>query len=190
MTAPRRGVSILLTLTVAAIGIALAVLAVARGPSETSRPGVLLRDARGAMWIENSRAGRAIVRGRNLRPGQPVRGSVVIANEGSVAATVALWTRQLRSDGPQSRSFADVLSLRVRARTPRNPRHGPRTLYEGSLAEMPKLGLGEWRAGRTREYTFKVKLADGGVPTSPGAGDNAYQGAKAQLTFVWGSRES
>lgn len=173
-------------LLVLLIVVSVAGMRLVDGPSAAVGPQVLLRDAKGALAIDQSRAGRALVRGRNLRPGQAVRGHAVVENAGDAPARITLSSRHLAGvAGPNGGSLAEVLMLRVRKRTLHNSRRGPRTLYEGALGEMPPLDLGTWGPGGVHEYTFRVELPDTGRPSTATSGDNAYQGSSAEVGFVW-----
>ncbi|HYU61288.1 MAG TPA: hypothetical protein VEK39_11050 [Solirubrobacterales bacterium] len=187
----RRAVAPRLIGVAAALGaLALIGLEIARGPANPTDP-LLVRDTHGSVRIDNSRAGRALVKGPNLRPGEAVRGGAVIENTGSATVEVSLWSTDLdRAPSSEGGDLVDVLQLRVRERTPHNPRRGPRTLYEGGLAEMPPIELGKWRPGRLHEYTFRVQFPDSGPAESLTTGDNVYQGASADLTFMWTANEA
>jgi hypothetical protein len=171
----------LATVCVAVVTSALIALSFAERPS-TADPQVLLREARGAVAIDQSRAGRAIVKGDNLRPGSVVRGETVVENSGTARARITLRSKELHSStGPNDVAFTDVLQLRVRRRTPKNKHSGPKTLYEGMLGGMKALDLRVWRPGVSHTYTFRVAFPDG----NGDAALNAWQRSSASLGFIW-----
>ena len=176
--APRLAALLAVLVGAAAVGIHLV-----DGPSSAATPQTLLRDARGSIAIDQSRAGRAVVRGDNIRPGDVLRGKTVVENAGGARARIMLSSDRLRSSmGPDGIAFSDVLQLRVRKRTPGNPRVGPRTMYEGTLGGMPKMKVGLWRPGRHRRFTFRAYYPDGdGVMGST----NAWQQSNASIAFLW-----
>ena len=178
LIAPRLAGMLILLAGAAAAGMSLV-----DGPSSAASPQVLLRDARGSIAIDQTRAGRAIVRGENIRPGEVLRGETVVENAGGSRARITLASADLRSSrGPGEVAFSEVLRLRVRRRTPSNPALGPITLYEGALGGMPAVKIGVWKPGGHHTFTFRVHYPDGGGTTGS---TNAWQGASASLGFIW-----
>jgi hypothetical protein len=173
----------LAALLVLVAGAAIAFVHLVDGPSAASSPEVLLRGARGAVAIDQSRAGRAILKSDNLRPGEVVRGGTTVRNTGRSRARIMLdSTNLVTSTGPGGVAFSSVLQLRVRKRTPRNPRVGPKTVYEGALGGMKPLRVGVWHPGGHHRFTFRVHYPDGENVTGA---SNSWQGSSVSIGFVW-----
>ena len=176
--APRLTALLVVLVVAAAAGMHLV-----DGSSDAAGHQVLLRDARGSLAIDQSKAGRAIVKSDNIRPGQVVRGHTVVENVGNARARIMLSGGDLQSSmGPDDFAFSDVLQLRVRKRTLRNKRVGPKTLYEGTLGGMPTTRVGVWHPGGHHEFTFRVAYPDGDGMTGA---SNAWQGSSASIAFTW-----
>jgi hypothetical protein len=170
-------------LLVLVIGAGVVGVYLVDGRSSASSPQILLRDARGAIAIDQTRAGRAIVRSDDLRPGMEVRGHTTVENTGDARARIKLTGHDLESSmGPDDMPFADVLQLRVRKRTLRNPDKGPKTKYEGTLGAMPAVKIGVWRPGAHHQFTFRVYYPNGEWVAG---GPNAWQGSHASIGFTW-----
>jgi len=178
LIAPRLAVLLVLLVGAAAAGMHLV-----DANSGAASPQVLLRDARGSVAIDQTMAGRAVVRGDNIRPGEVVRGHTVVENAGGSRARIMLAGGDLQSTmGPDDIPFSDVLQLRVRKRTPRNPRVGPKTLYDGTLGGMPSMRVGVWHPGGHHEFTFRVYYPNGDDVTGA---SNAWQNSNASISFTW-----
>ena len=176
--APRLTMLLVMLVVAAAAGMNLV-----DGRSGASEPQVLLRDAKGALAVDVSRAGRAIVESENMRPGDLVRGRVTVTNAGSGRARMTLTSELMHATKtPEGDTFAEVLRLRVRRRTPHNERSGPKTLYEGTLGGMPALDLRTWHPEGEHQFTFLVSWPDDGGPDES---SNAWQDSSAEVSFTW-----
>src|SRR4051794_34484938 len=98
-------------LAVAATALAVAVGAAAPDP----RPQALeLSAAHGALRLDSSRPGAAILSAGNLVPGATADGSVTVRNAGDVAARLFLHSSAPEAGaGPNGGRLDDVLSLTV-----------------------------------------------------------------------------
>jgi hypothetical protein len=99
--------------------------------------------AAGAMRIEDSRGGRAILRATALAPGARVVGKVAISNRGEAGHLVLSRQHLVGTPGAGGASLGGALRLTIR-----NVTTGARTLvYSGPLTAMPPLHLGPAAAG-------------------------------------------
>ena len=132
------GRTILATTLVLALALATSALAwISPNPSQ-SRGGGLNVAAGGAMRIEDSRAGGAILRAPALAPGTPLVGKVTIRNQGDPGYLVLSRRRLAETPGAGAATLGDRLRLTVRSLAA-----GSRTLvYSGPLSAMPPLRLG------------------------------------------------
>jgi hypothetical protein len=170
-------------------------LALAAGAEEPDRSDatLLLRQEQRAPRIWNSKQGMPIVSAGYLEPGESAAGKVRVANRGPGSAALSLSARGLRDfPGPNGGLLSSALRLRVnlvplhKARSMRPVKR--KRIYRGALAEMPTLRLGTWRPGTIRRYKFRVRLPNRGLPPTPTTGDDAYQGSRTRLRFLWSAR--
>lgn len=165
--------------------LALAMLGAAIGGDgpEDGRLALTAGRSRG-LEIVSDGANRAIVSGRDLEPGDHLRGSLKVTNMGG-PARISLRVPRFRSPpGPNGGELPERLWLRIAWM--REGQHA--ALYEGTLAELRRAGdvsLGAWGPGTDHRVRFTVRLPRGGRPLGPAQGDNAYQGSRAQVRFVW-----
>ena len=61
----------------------------------------------------------------------------------------------------------------------------PVTIYAGPPAGLQAVALGTLAPGNHRDYLFAATLPDSGLPGSPAAGDNLFQGSALSLGFEW-----
>jgi hypothetical protein len=143
----------------AAAGV-IAVLLSGRGEP----PAFALTSANGALSLANSKEGTAILSGKGLRPGARVSGSVTIANTGAGTALALEVTPESETPGRGGDRLWQRLQIKVGG------------LYQGRLADMGRLHLGELPAGSERAYAIEVSLPGGG---------NALQNARLSVRFTW-----
>lgn len=162
--------------TLAAGATACLILA-AQAPA--ARPEARLQLADGTLSVANSRAGSAILSARDMRPGDVARGSVTIANSGSVAGDFSLSSFGV-TDTPGRRGglLSGVLAATVRDVS--DPA-APRIVYSGPLGAMPARPLGTFAAGEQRTYSFAVELP------AAAAGLDSVQGASVSVGYRWGA---
>ena len=157
--------------------LALTALGIAFAAPGGDRPELELASAGGSLTLDNSKEGEAILTAGAMRPGQQVRGSVQIANGGSIPGLLAVARTADPSETPGlgGGKLSDRLDLRIVDVTQASL---PVTLWTGKLAAMPVLGVGTLPAGGQRSYEF--------VATMPGGtADNAFQGASLSVGFTW-----
>lgn len=131
--------------------------------------------ATGAMRIDNSRGGGAILRAPALAPGHHAVGKVAIGNRGEAGYLVLSRQRLVARPGAGDALLGGALRLAIRNLTP-----GARTLvYSGRLAAMPPLRLGLLPAGATRRYRFVVSLPE------PGFVDLSLMGSRVRFDYRW-----
>jgi len=131
--------------------------------------------AAGAMRIEDSRGGRAILRAPALAPGARVAGKVAIGNRGEAGYLLLSRQRLAGKPGAGGASLGDALELTIR-----NVTAGARTLvYSGPLAAMPPLRLGLLPPGATRRYSFVASLSE------PGFVDVGLMGSRLRFDYRW-----
>jgi hypothetical protein len=169
--------------TIAAAGfvLALSLVATALAGSAPRRAPVHGGDTRisaaaaGAMRIEDSRGGAAILRAPALAPGAHVIGKVAISNRGEAGHLVLSRRRLAERTGAGGASLGDALELTIR-----NVTTGARRLvYSGPLAAMPPLRLGLLPPGAKRRYRFVASLPE------PGFVDLTLMGSQARFDYRW-----
>ena len=52
---------------------------------------------------------------------------------------------------------------------------------------MGAIDLGTYAPGAAHRYKFTVSFPDGGTPSGPTTGDNAYKGDSVQVDYNWES---
>lgn len=136
----------------------------------------------GQPLIVNSKAGDAIVKGRNLAPGQRVRGQVRIKNKGQGAGVLYVRLRRpIDQPGPWGGELSQNLLLTIR----RIDRGGSlHTVWKGHLGAMGKVKLAVLRPGAVRRYRFVVQFR----VRPPARGyfvANRFQLSRFTTAFVW-----
>jgi hypothetical protein len=132
----------------------------------------LLRAAKGAVSLSNSRNGSAVLSAANMAPGQSVSGTVSIFNKGKKSGALRLSPVNLNSPtGPGGGSLADVLRVRIEDQT------GGGIVYQGPLRSLPVTPLGGIRKKARRTYLFTASLPD--------AVGDGYAGTSAQADLRW-----
>jgi hypothetical protein len=131
--------------------------------------------AAGAMRIEDSRGGAAILRAPALAPGARVVGKLAISNRGQAGYLVLSRQHLVGTPGAGGASLGDALKLTIR-----NVAAGARTLvYSGPLTTMPPLRLGLLPPGAKRHYSFVASLPD------PGFVDVGLMGSRLRFDYRW-----
>jgi hypothetical protein len=160
----------------ARVPVALAALACAAAawlPAPEQAPELRLESARGAVSIASSRNGVAMLKARDMHPGQTVTGSVAIRNTGRRAVRLTLrGSRPRGTPGRGGGSLADVLQLTVA---------GPRgAVAHGTAATLRGCrDLGLLRPRATRTYRVAAVFPDGGPA------DNDYAGSAMSVDERW-----
>jgi len=136
----------------------------------------------GQPLIVNSKAGESIVRGRDLVPGQKVRGQVRIKNKGTGAGVLYVRLRRpIDTPGPWGGELSQKLVLTIR----RIDRGGSlHTVWRGHLSAMGKVRLAVLRPGAVRRYRFIVSFQMR-PPARGHAVANQYQLSRFRTAFRW-----
>jgi len=169
--------------TIAAAGfvLALSLVATALAGSAARRAPVHGGDTRisaaatGAMRIEDSRGGAAILRAPALAPGDRVVGKVAIGNRGEAGYLVLSRRHLAGRPGAGGASLGDALKLTIRNVTAA----AQPLVYSGPLATMPPLHLGLLPPGATRRYRFIASLPE------PGFVDLSLMGSQVRFDYRW-----
>lgn len=172
-----RAAAVLLVLALVATATALA----ASGERSSAQPQVLA--AAGAAELVNSRDGALIFAAAEIGPGDSVVGSVEIANAGAAGGGIRLVQGDLEDvPGSGGGVLSSRLTMRIRDVTAPG---APVVVYQGPLAPMQDLTLGNLAPGESHGYEFVATLPDGGRPPGPSDGDNAFQGASTSVRYSW-----
>jgi hypothetical protein len=132
--------------------------------------------------IVDGKAGRPILRGRNLVPGQKVRGQLRIWNRGKVAGVLYVRPRgSLDTPGPYRGELSQKLVLKIRRVNRNGHLH---TVWKGHLATMGKVRLAVLQPGKVRRYRFVVRFQVRPPARSNLSADH-YQGSRFTTDFVW-----
>ncbi|TQO20609.1 hypothetical protein FB472_2247 [Rhodoglobus vestalii] len=151
-----------------AVLIAAAALTAGSGMDFRSSSEVTTQSATsGALSSSNGRANSAIFSLGNLKPGDSLTGSAVIANSG--------WLAERGTNGLVKK---DNLSLTIAVATaPTTP------IWAGTFGELTREGPLSLRGdGTPREYIFTVTLAS--------SADNTEQGSTASASYQWFGADS
>jgi hypothetical protein len=169
--------------TIAAAGfvLALSLVATALAGSMPRRAPVHGGDTRisaaatGAMRIEDSRGGGAILKAPALAPGARVAGKLTISNRGEVGYLVLSRRHLVGTPGAGGATLGDALKLTIRNVTA----GAGGVVYSGPLAAMPPLHLGLLPPEAKRRYRFAVVLPE------PGFVDLALMGSQVRFDYRW-----
>jgi hypothetical protein len=132
----------------------------------------------GKIRMSNSRNGTSILTMDDMRPGDSASGTVVIGNRSKVRGD--FWLKKARlvdRIGPNSGPLSRCLLLQVTEKLGTRP---PRVLYRGSMAKMPTIYLGAFRAKTKKRYLFTLSFPDQGSTL-----DNLFQGSAVRVDFRW-----
>ncbi len=132
--------------------------------------------------LANSKAGRFVVCGERMVPGQKVRGQVRIANKGTRTGVLYVRPRgALDRPGPGRAPLSSRLILAIRRIDRRGGLH---TVWRGFLGDMGRVRVGVLRPGAVRRYRFVVQFR----VRPPARGvylDNAFRQSSFTTDFVW-----
>jgi hypothetical protein len=172
---------------VAAIFLALAVAALAFSslgtPPGSARPKLEL--AGDKLRLTQTRAGQALIKLPNAKPGQVARGTTLVTVTGQ-RATVAIRASNLL-DVPGANGGRLIASKRlwIDVRCAAKPCPASPVVYRGPLSDMRTRSVGTWRPGTARTYSVRVWLLRGGTPPTTTTGDNVFQGSRAKFGLQW-----
>jgi hypothetical protein len=176
----RRALLFLASLGLAALAAAVALAQVG------GEPGAMAAaiSASGDFEISNSRDGLPVFAATGIGPGDSARGTVEIADTGSVPVQLTLSRHDLLdAPGLGGGLLSEALALTV---TDVTNAGAPVALYGGPLASMPDQRAGRLEPGASRTYEFVATLPAGG---SPGE-QNAVQGASVSVAYAWTATEA
>jgi spore coat-associated protein N len=178
-----RSVSVSRLLTLAAVGaVAAACVATGAAPSEPSDAHAVLTNATGDLQISNSRDGQAIFQFSGLAPGRSVTGTVRLTNSGSMPGDLSLQQLDLQdAPGPNGGRLSQAVHLDITDITGGNSV----PTFAGPVRDLASQPLGAIGPGAAREFRFQASLPDGGTPTGPTIGDNAYAGSGLTMRYAW-----
>ena len=160
-----------------------AMMAVASGASFTStsaNTGNIV--TAGVLSHENSKADDMILNADKIVPGETKTGTVTIGNDGDVPGVFTL-----SKDDVVDSDSANPMSAKLDLKVEDVSNATPVEVYSGKLGAMDEQDMGTINAGASREYKFSVTFPDGGVPTGPTSGDNAYKGDSVTVDYHWES---
>ena len=136
----------------------------------------------GSLASTNSEGG-AILTAANMVPGDVVEGTVTITNTGeSDGAFTLSGSTPTDTPGANGGELSTVLQLQV----VQDPGGAETEVYNGGLDDMPaSIALGTWAGGTGHTFEFTVTFPDGGTPSGPTTGDNAFQGSETTVEYTW-----
>jgi hypothetical protein len=174
-----RRVAPVLAICVAALGAAVALTRVGGAPGAEAAAIATGGDFR----ISNSLAGLPVFSAAGIGPGDSARGTLEIADTGSVPVAVALSRHDLLdSPGLGGGLLSGALQLTI---TDVTEPADPVPVYAGPLDSMPEQQAGRIEPGAARTYEFLATLP------AAGAGDqNAVQGASVSVAYSWTAIEA
>lgn len=178
---PLKLVSALFVLSLAAM---MAVASGASFTSTTANAGNIV--TAGNLSHSNSKAPGAVLNVSGLRPGQSDSGTVDITNTGDVAGVFTVSKSNV-ADSDAANPLSAKLDLVVEdLGSPSSPSAAvPK--YTGKLGAMGAIALGTFSSGEAHRYQFTVSFPDGGTPSGPATGDNAYKGDDVTVDYTWES---
>jgi spore coat-associated protein N len=142
--------------------------------------------ANGAIHLSNSRAGKAVLVGLNMKPGGSVQGTVKIGARGTKRMQMSLRKSGVRENaGLAGGKLSQRMLLKVEWL--RTGTRKPKVVYLGVVGAMRVVKLGTFKAGERRTYRLTAYFPDGG-PAAGTTGDNAYMGANLSVELDWWGR--
>ena len=165
----------------------VAMMAVASGASFTStsaNPGNIV--TAGTMSHSNSKADDTILEVSGLKPGRFASGTVDITNTGDTAGVFTLSKSNI-VNSDTGNPLSSKLDLLIEDLGPPSAPTAPSQEYGGKLGAMGTIGLGTYAPGEAHRYKFTVTFPDGGTPSGPTTGDNAYKGDSVEVDYNWES---
>ncbi len=176
-----RGIAIVFPLSLAAIAVAAAA---GHGDPSPPRP---VASATGSFDLESSRSGMPIFEASDIGPGDGTSGTVTITNDGDEAGALTLRQHDV-VDTPGAGGGLLSHGMSMRIREVGDPAKSI-LVYDGALAPMPPLELGQLGPGQSRVFEFDAALPEGGTPAGATIGDNAFQGAALSIGYSWTATE-
>jgi hypothetical protein len=173
-----------LTLVALLFAAALAAVALAQAGSTPGARAAVISASGDFAGIADSREGQAIFAASGIGPGGAARGTVEIADTGSVSIELTLSSHDvLDVPGPGGGRLSAALTLTV---TDITEPAAPVGVYTGPLDSMPARPAGKVEPGATRTYEFVAALPAGAAAVD----QNAVQGASVSVAYRWTATEA
>lgn len=175
----RRAALLIAAAGLVALAAAVALAQVGAGPQARAQAIA----ASGDFEIADSREGRPIFAATGIGPGDSARGTVEIADTGSVPVELTLSRHDLLdAPGLGGGLLSGALTLTV---TDVSDPAAPVAVYAGPLDSMPAQPAGRLEPGASRTYEFVATL-----PAAASAEQNAVQGASVSVAYAWTATEA
>lgn len=154
-----------------------------RAPTVTP---VLTASARGNLRVSATHDGQPVIVAQDLVPGARRGANIRLRNRGARPVKLALVRRRLAdSPGPGGGVLSDRVRVKLKRYVRRHGRLRKKKVFQRRVARMPRRPLGRLNAHRSRRFRLSLRMPDGGTPSGPRLGDNAYQGSAMSVDFVW-----
>jgi hypothetical protein len=154
--------------------VAVAAVVYSYRPPEPA-PSVEIQNASGAVELQNSKNGSAILNASGLAPGHQVTGTVQLTNSGTGAGTLDLAQMDLTdSPGPGLGLMSNLVQLAISDVT--NPA-SPVSVFSGTPSALNTRSLGSMSPGQTRTYSFTA--------TMPLGAATALAGSAMHMRYHW-----
>jgi hypothetical protein len=178
---PLKLVSALFVLSLAAM------MAVASGASFTStsaNAGNIV--TAGNLKHSNSKDPGMILNVSKLKPGESQSGFTDITNTGDIDGVFTLTKSNVVNSDTTNPLSAKLDLVIEDLGDPASPT-APVQKYSGKLGSMGAISMGTLVANEVNRYRFTVTFPDGGTPSGPTTGDNAYKGDDVTVDYAWES---
>ncbi|HEY2714640.1 MAG TPA: hypothetical protein VGI73_00310 [Solirubrobacterales bacterium] len=175
----RRAAVLMAAVGLAALAAAVALARVGEAPG--ARAGAIA--AAGDFSLSSATGGMPIFAAAGIGPGDSARGTVEVADTGSLPVELTLRRHDLLdSPGLGGGLLSGALALTVADVT--DPAT-PVAIYSGPLDSMPDQRAGRLGPGASRRYEFVATLPAAG----PAVDQNAVQGASVSVAYSWTASE-
>jgi spore coat-associated protein N len=164
-----------------------AMMAVASGASFTStsaNAGNIV--TAGNLKHSNSKDPGMILNVSKLKPGESQSGFTDITNTGDIAGVFTLTKSNVVNSDATNPLSAKLDLVIEDLGDPASPT-APVQKYTGKLGSMGAISMGTLVANEVNRYRFTVTFPDGGTPSGPTTGDNAYKGDDVTVDYAWES---
>jgi len=170
------GATVSLRIMLLAVTVLVAVVALRAGAGPVQPR--LTATAAGAVVLESSHEGQALLRVADLRPGRTTEGTLTLTNRSAAAQRLALASSDVVDRSGGDRALSSQLDLRIADGEADE-------VYAGKLGSLPaELDLGALRAGASRTFVLTA-----GLPEQGPAVDDAFAGSSVDWTWTWTGRE-
>lgn len=167
------GASLRIVLVAATVVVAVVALRAGAGPAQPR----LTATAAGAVTLESSHDGRALMRVADLRPGHATEGTLTLTNRSAAVQRLALASTAVVDRRRGDRALSSQLDVRI------SDGEGD-VVYAGKLGSLPaELDLGDLRAGASRAFRLTAALPEHGPEV-----DDAFAGSSVDWTWAWTGR--